>query len=132
MDIAEFLLAQLADDAAVTQDALRRAIDAPHIPARTPQPDADGHPGSFELRFEPEFILLDIAAKRTIVEDYIATCRIRDAAQQRVRDAYASGRLPGKDWEEWNRANREASILEPVLRRLAEPYGPGCEEGSKS
>lgn len=76
MDIAEFVIAKLdrreavaraALDATMANDAATRTAGAWHAPGEDP-----GQPSSFELVFEPEAILLDIAAQRRIVEEFVA------------------------------------------------------------
>lgn len=76
MDIAEFVIANLdrresvaraALDATMANDAATRTMGAWHAPGEDP-----GQPSSFELVFEPEAVLLDIAAQRRIVEEFVA------------------------------------------------------------
>lgn len=74
MDIAAFVTANLDRREAVARTALESAAETP---ARTPgawhTPGEDpGQPSSFELVFEPEAVLLDIAAQRRIVKEYTA------------------------------------------------------------
>jgi hypothetical protein len=65
-DIAHLLRTQYDRDEAITREALDRAVSGVAL-ARTP-PDPDGQPSDFELCFEPEFILADLAAKRSVVD----------------------------------------------------------------
>ncbi len=72
MDIAEFVTARLDERAAIAQAALEAAVSsarAPRSPGAWHAPGDDpGTPSSFELTFEPEAILVDIAAARYIVK----------------------------------------------------------------
>lgn len=74
MNLAEFVTANLDRRQAVAQAALDaapgmpvRTAGASHTPGEDP-----GMPTSFELVFEPEAVLLDIAAMRRIVAEYEA------------------------------------------------------------
>lgn len=67
--VAEFVTANLDHRQAVAQAALDAAVGG-KAPARAS--GGDGMPSSFELVFEPEAVLLDIAAQRRIVDEYVA------------------------------------------------------------
>lgn len=74
MTIVDFLTARLDEKQAVAQAALEAAISRA-APARTPGAwhapgDDPDMPSSFELVFEPEAILLDIAAHRAILAEH--------------------------------------------------------------
>lgn len=76
MDIAEFVTVNLDRREAVARAALDAAVNG-NTPVRTPGAwhaagEDPGQPSSFELVFEPEAVLLDIAAQRRIVEEYVA------------------------------------------------------------
>lgn len=76
MDLAAFVTANLDRRQAIAEAALAAAVGG-DVPARTPgawhAPGEDpGQPSGFELVFEPEAVLLDIAAQRRIVEEYAA------------------------------------------------------------
>lgn len=70
---------------------------------------------------DPARVLAGVAAQRAIVEDLAVTCRVRDEAHRRIMEARASGRIDSSALDEWNRAQREASIIEGVAQRLAAP-----------
>lgn len=73
-------------------------------------------------RWDPGRVLADIKAKRAVVEDYVLTCRYRDEAATRIQRARESGQIDSAALDDWHRADREASILEGVVQRLASPY----------
>ncbi|RYJ26450.1 hypothetical protein CU044_3743 [Streptomyces sp. L-9-10] len=80
------------------------------------------------VRHDPERVLREIDAKRQIVEDYATTARLRDEAAARIK---AAGDSPGaEDLDVWDRAQREAGILEGPVRLLATVYAdhPGYRE----
>jgi hypothetical protein len=80
------------------------------VAARTPDCDC-GYPAR---------VLAEVEAKRRMVDDYALTVRLRDEAVER---ALAAGASPDpKDLEMWDRANREAAILDGWVRLLALPY----------
>jgi hypothetical protein len=112
-DVVSSLLGPVADCAVRTGYRAQSLEDARHI-----------------ARHNPTRVLADVVGKRAIVEDYATTCRIRDEAAARIQEAHASGRIVHADYDEWGRANREASILDGVVRHLAEAYvdRPGYEE----
>ena len=68
----------------------------------------------------PERVLREIDAKRRLLDDYVVTARIRDEAATRIK---AAGDHPDpKDLDEWDRAQREAAILEGPVRLAASVY----------
>ncbi|MFJ2675099.1 DUF6221 family protein [Streptomyces sp. NPDC087525] len=80
------------------------------------------------VRHDPARVLRETGAKRQIVEDYATTARLRDEAAARIK---AAGDSPGaEDLDVWDRAQREAGILEGPVRLLATVYAdhPGYRE----
>jgi len=68
---------------------------------------------------DPARVLREIDAKRRLLDDYVVTARIRDEAAARIK---AAGDLPdAKDLDTWDRAQREAAILEGPLKLAAMP-----------
>ncbi|MFE2710666.1 DUF6221 family protein [Streptomyces mirabilis] len=79
-------------------------------------------------RHDPARVLREIEAKRRLLDDYTVTARIRDEAAARIK---AAGDHPDpKDLETWDRAQREAAILEGPVRLAALPLAdrPGYRE----
>lgn len=73
-------------------------------------------------------VLREIEAKRQLLDDYTVTARIRDEASARIK---AAGDHPApKDIETWDRAEREAAILERPVKLAASPldHRPGYRE----
>lgn len=80
------------------------------------------------VRHDPARVLRDIDAKRQMLDDYEVTARIRDEAATRIK---AAGDHPNpKDLETWDRAQREAAILEGPVKLAATPLSdrPGYLE----
>lgn len=90
------------------------------VVAVTPEnADADGV-GRHIAEHDPARVLREIGAKRRLLDDYIVTVRIRDGAATRIK---AAGDHPDpKDLDEWDRAQREAAILEGPVRLAASVY----------
>lgn len=77
---------------------------------------------------DPAQVLREIDAKRKLLDDYVLTARIRDEAAVRIK---AAGDCPNpKDLEEWDRAQREAAILEGPVKLAASPlsHRPGYRD----
>lgn len=71
-------------------------------------------------RHDPARVLAEVKAKRRIVDEYATTCRLRDEATARIK---AAGDSPDPgDLDTWDRAQREAAILEGPVTLLALPY----------
>ncbi|GGX99158.1 DUF6221 family protein [Streptomyces fructofermentans] len=65
-------------------------------------------------------VLREIEAKRRVLSDFTETARLRDEAASRIR---AAGDHPDPgDLDTWDRAEREAAILEAPVRVLATVY----------
>ncbi|MEV0115847.1 DUF6221 family protein [Streptomyces sp. NPDC050844] len=80
------------------------------------------------VRHDPARVLRETAAKRQLLDDYTVTARIRDEAAERIK---AAGDHPdSKDLETWDRAQREAAILEGPVKLAATPLAdrPGYRE----
>ena len=80
------------------------------------------------VRWNPARVLAEINAKRQLLDDYTVTAHIRDEAAERIK---ASGDHPdAKDLETWDRAQREAAILEGPVKLAALPLAdrPGYRE----
>lgn len=78
--------------------------------------------------WDPARVLREIDAKRRLLDDYTVTARIRDEATARIK---AAGDHPdSKDVETWDRAQREAAILEGPVKLAASPLTdrPGWRE----
>ncbi|MFE5368250.1 DUF6221 family protein [Streptomyces mirabilis] len=78
--------------------------------------------------WDPARVLCEVDAKRRLLDDYVVTARIRDEAAARIK---AAGDHPdAKDLETWDRAQREAAILEGPVRLAALPLAvrPGYRE----
>lgn len=69
---------------------------------------------------DPARVLREIDAKRQLLNDYAVTARIRDEAAARIK---AAGDQPdSKDLDTWDRAQREAAILEGPVKLSALVY----------
>jgi hypothetical protein len=82
----------------------------------------------FIATHDPARVLREIDAKRQLLDDYTVTARIRDEAAVRIK---AAGSQPdAKDLDTWDRAQREAAILEGPVKLLALPFAdrPGYKE----
>lgn len=78
--------------------------------------------------WDPARVLREIDAKRQLLDDYTVTARMRDEAAARIK---AAGDHPdAKDLEMWDRAQREAAILEGPVKLAALPLDdrPGYRE----
>lgn len=75
---------------------------------------------------DPATVLRRCEADRETVDDYARTVEIRDAAAERLR-TQEHPKNP-RDLDTWDRADREASTLRPVIERLARAYGITTEE----
>jgi len=138
MTLVEFLRARLDEDE-------RAALNAPpgpwHYDRKRFTVTCDGYPvaswrhegkltdgsplldrtGEYMERFDPARVLAEVDAKRRILDDYSRTIRIRDEAAARIKDAGPANADP-EDLDTWDRAQREASILEGPVKALALPY----------
>jgi len=75
--------------------------------------------GAHAARHDPARVLREIDAKRKLLDDYVVTARIRDEAAARIK---AAGDHPdSEDLETWDRAQREAAILEGPVKLAALP-----------
>ena len=84
--------------------------------------------GAHVARHDPARVLREIDAKRQLLDDFTVTARIRDEAAMRIK---AAGDHPDpKDLETWDRAQREAAILEGPVKLAASPLAdrPGYRE----
>lgn len=67
----------------------------------------------------PAQALRELGAKRQLLDDYMVTARIRDEAAARIK---AAGDRPDpQDLDTWDRAQREAAILEGSVKLAASP-----------
>jgi hypothetical protein len=135
--IVEFLRARYVE-ARNAEEGKRRIIPSPfdgHDTEFVRDADGtrllvDGHPYPIEeyqkIATAPaadQFVLDDLDAKLAIVETYATTARLRDEAAARIKAAEAAGERPSvNDLDTWNRAQREAGILEIPVRLLARPH----------
>ncbi len=93
--------------------------------------DVDAQPWFAEphiAEWDPARVLREIDAKRQLLDDYEVTARIRDEAAARIK---AAGDHPDpKDLDTWDRAQREAAILEGPVKLAASPLSdrPGFRE----
>jgi hypothetical protein len=70
---------------------------------------------------DPAAVLRRIAAERKVLDGYELTVQLRDEAAQRIR---AAGDAPtAADLDTWDRAQREAAILEEPVACIAEGWG---------
>jgi hypothetical protein len=75
---------------------------------------------------DPAAVLRRIAAERKVLDGYELTVQLRDEAAQRIR---AAGDAPtAADLDTWDRAQREAAILEEPVACIAEGWGWTEEE----
>ncbi|MFZ3556450.1 MULTISPECIES: DUF6221 family protein [unclassified Streptomyces] len=80
------------------------------------------------VEHDPARVLREIEAKRQLLAAYTQTARIRDEAAARIK---AAGDYPdAKDIDTWDRAEREAAILEQPVKMAASPldHRPGYRE----
>lgn len=127
--LAAFVLARLAEDAEAASAAKtgdRWWVDGPALHSeRWWVYDTDGVFKRREVaehiaRWDPVRVLVELEAKRQMVEEFALTCRLRDEAADRVR--VAEPRPAPEDLDSWSRAHREAALWEPWVRQFALSY----------
>lgn len=135
-DLVQWLRAQLKEDERIAKEAgNRRWLVQDNIIELYPEREDDGFmswPTRSDARhaanWDPARVLREIDAKRQLLDDYTVTARIRDEAAERIK---AAGDHPdSKNLETWDRAQREAAILEGPVRLAALPLSdrPGYRE----
>ena len=121
-DLVTRLLAEIARAERTAQDArgapwqaVKNALmdSRPSVAVRAP---AVG----FLNENDPDTVLRRCAAHRRMVESYRVTVKIRDEITGRRLPAQD---LPPEDLDTWDRAQREASVMEEGIRCLAVGYG---------
>lgn len=124
-DLALWLTAQLDEDARIVREANTSPEMVTGIPRSYAVAPVALHIAEFA---DPARVLREIDAKRRLLDDYTVTVRIRDEAATRIK---AAGDHPdAKDLDEWDRAQREAAVLEGPVKLAALPYAerPGFRE----
>ncbi len=111
--LLDFMNTQLDADTRVAHDALDAAMNHGMRP-RTATLHRDnedlGQPSSFELRFEPEAVLADLAARQAIVDQYETALANAAAETDPTRMAIAAAVV---------------TALETAVTHLASAYFPG-------
>jgi hypothetical protein len=128
-ELVTFLLARIADEVAAASAAKtgnRWWVDGPALHSeRWWVYDTDGLFKRREVaehiaRWDPDRVLVELEAKREMVEEFALTCRLRDEAAERV--AAAAGRPAAEDLDSWSRAHREAGVWGPWVRQFGLSY----------
>ncbi|MFD8469024.1 DUF6221 family protein [Streptomyces cyaneofuscatus] len=87
-------------------------------------PEMDGSLADHIALHDPESVLRGCAADRKALALYSETVVIRDKSAALLRDAQDRSVHPAPSvLDDWNRANREAAIMLPLIQLLAEGYG---------
>lgn len=128
-DLVQFLREQLDEDEREAQEALKQTTTTRRRVGGQWVEDVVQPPEWRRSVWGPSRVLAEIDAKRQLLDDYTVTARIRDEAAARIK---AAGNHPdAKDLETWDRAQREAAILEGSVKLAASPLADRtgyCEE----